>query len=157
MVDIDPSDASRDLQEARATGQEAATAMVQKRSRWALYGIGVFAASVLVWLSNPEWSNLISVALLLVAVAAALLARSPRWGGLTGQRARLTGAARRRARTLALATMLGALALFALFNTAVQLLLEQSYPIAGALVGLVLVTAGPAFARWWMTDLGSRR
>lgn len=51
--------------------------MLQKRSRWVLYGVAVFAASVLVWLSNPEWSNLISAVLLVVAVAAALLARSP--------------------------------------------------------------------------------
>lgn len=157
MVEMDPADASRHLQEARATEQEAATAMVQERSRWVLYGIGVFAASLLAWLSNPAWSNLITVTLLLVAVAAALLVRSPRWGRFTGQRARPTGAARRRARTLTIATMLGVLALFALFNTAVQLLLEESYPIAGALVGLVLVAAGPAFARWWMSDLGSRR
>lgn len=157
MVDIDPSEANRDLQEAHAAGQVAATALVQKRSRWALYGVGVFAASILVWLATPESSTLISVVLLVLVVAAALLARSPRWGVLTGQPARLTGSARRKGRTLAIATILGALALLALFNSAVQLLLEDSYPIAGALVGLVLFVVGPSFARWWTASPESRR
>lgn len=157
MADFDPSDASRNLKEAHAMEMRTATVVVQKRSRWALYGLGVFAASVLVWVSKPEWSNIITMALLVVAVAVALLARSPRWGGLTGQRARLTGAARNRVRTLAIATLIGALALFALFNTAVQLLLEDSYPIAGALTGLVLALVGPYFARWWTSKPGNRR
>lgn len=157
MPDVNPADASRDLKDAHSMGQEAATTLVGKRSRWALYGAGVFAASVLAWSANPEWSNLITVVLLVVAVAAALLARSPRWGGLTGQKARLTGAAGRKVRSLALVTVLGALGLFALFNTAARLLLEESYPIAGALVGIVLFLAGPRFARWWMSGSGNRR
>jgi len=156
MANVDPSDASRDLQEAHTVAHEAAAAVVQKRSRWALAGGAVFAASVLVWLMDPEFSNLFTLVLLVVAVVAAMLARSPRWGGLTGQRARLTGAARRRARTLSFTTMLGVVVLFLVFNTAVRLLWEETYPIAGALVGLVLALAGPPFARWWMLRPGSR-
>ncbi|MBR8744769.1 hypothetical protein [Nocardiopsis sp. MG754419] len=156
MADIDPSEASRNLQEAQTARQGAATTLAGGRVRWALAGGGVFAASVLVWLTGPDPNNLFTSVLLLVAVVAALLARSPRWAGLTGSRARMTGSAGRRVRTLALVTMIAVLVLFVPVNMAVVHWMGEPYPIAGAFVGIVLALAGPPFARWWMTEPESR-
>lgn len=154
MADVDPSDASRALQEARTATHDATTAVVQPRWRWALAGGAVFAVSVFAWLA-PESSDLLNVVLLVVAVAAFLLARSPRWAGLTGKRAQLTGEAIRRVRTLSLMTMVGVLAMAILVNRAALYLFGEAYPIGGALAGLVLVLAGPRFAQWWITRPGS--
>ncbi|MFC4565777.1 hypothetical protein ACFO4E_28295 [Nocardiopsis mangrovi] len=157
MANIDPSDASRALREAHSVTQNASATLVQGRVRWAVAGGAVFAASVLAWLSGPGSSNLITLVLVVAAVVAAVAARFPQAAGITGQRARLTGAARRRVRTLSLVTMLGVVAMLFAFHQGVLFLLDEPYPIAGALVGLVLAVAGPRFAKWWMADPGSRR
>lgn len=151
MNQIDPSDAERDLQEVDQVKREAAGALVHRRGPWAVAGIAVFAASVLFWLMSPEMGTYLSWGLVVVAVLAAVLNRSARWGRLTGNRARLTGVAGRRRRTLSLVVMLVVLALFISINTAVSHLLGQTYPISGAVVGLLLALAGPPFAKWWMT------
>ncbi|WP_131096682.1 hypothetical protein [Streptomonospora litoralis] len=148
----------RDLNEASTAGQEATAALMTGRLRWAVLGGGVFAGSGLIWLMGPEGSEILQLVLLGVALVAFLLGMSARWGWLTGRRARLTGAAGRRARTLTLLTMLGASALFLSLNAAVQYVLGASYPvIPGAVVGLVLALGGPHFAQWWLAKTGSRR
>ncbi len=151
MNHIDPSDAERNLKEVDHVNREAAGALVHKRGPWAVVGIAVFAGSVLFWLMSPQMGTYLSWGLVVVAVLAAVLNRSARWGWLTGNRARLTGIAGRRRRTLSLVVMLMVLALFISINMAVSHLLGQTYPISGAVVGLVLALAGPPFAKWWMT------
>src|SRR5690625_2856695 len=152
MSDVDPPDAMRDLKEARAAGQEATTTLMAGRVRWAVLGGAVFAGSVVAKLVEPESSYLISVVLVPVAAIASVLSFSPRWGWLTGRRARLRGRAGMKVRALSFVTMLGALVLFLVVDKAGQSLLDESYPVvAGAAVGLVLALAGPPFARWWLT------
>ena len=151
MNRIDPSDAERDLQEVDHVNREAAGALVHKRGPWAVAGIAVFAASVLFWFLGPQMSPYLSWGLVVLAVLAAVLNRSARWGRLTGNRARPTGVAGRRRRTLSLVVILVALALFISINMSVSHLLGRTYPISGAVVGLVLALAGPPFAKWWMT------
>ncbi|WP_157090924.1 hypothetical protein [Nocardiopsis listeri] len=151
MNHIDPSDAERNLKEVDEAKREASAALVHKRGPWAVAGIAVFAASVLFWLMSPEMGTYLSWGLVVVGLLAAVLNRSARWGWLTGNRARLTGIAGRRRRTLSLVLILVVLALFISINTAVSSLLGQTYPISGAVVGLLLALAGPPFAKWWMT------
>ena len=143
MSDVDPPDAMRDLKEARAAGQEATTTLMAGRVRWAVLGGAVFAGSVVAKLVEPESSYLISVVLVPVAAIAFVLSFSPRWGWLTGRRARLRGRAGMKVRALSFVTMLGALVLFLVVDKAGQSLLDESYPVvAGAAVGLVLALAG---------------
>lgn len=156
LESADASAAQRDLQQAWAVKAAATAAVVQRRSRWVTAGIAVFALSLLAWLAGPGPANILVLALSSLCVLASLTVRNPRWAGLLGTRARLLGRPARAARWFVAVTVLGTLALGYLINVACVVLLGDTYPVAGLVVGLLLSLTGPRFARWWFRFTATR-
>ncbi|MDP8931895.1 MAG: hypothetical protein M3O70_25820 [Actinomycetota bacterium] len=130
--------------------------VVQQRWRWVLAGVAVVAVSLLGWVTGPGPVNIVIVVLGALCVLASLLVRNPRWAGLVGTRARLTGSQARAVRWFIVVVVLGALALHYLISGGIAVIFRERFPVGGLVVGGLLAFGGPAFARWWFRAAGSQ-